>query len=155
MSVSGNGFEPRIIGFLCNWCSYQGADMAGTARARYPTNVHIVRVNCSGRVDPAFVLKAFAEGADGVIVAGCHPGDCHYTSGNYKTLRRMPLVSGVLEAFGIEPQRFRFEWVSAAEGARWARLVTEMTEQVRALGPLDWKGQVLTGEVVSPATAHG
>jgi F420-non-reducing hydrogenase iron-sulfur subunit len=133
-----NGFEPRIVGFLCNWCSYQGADMAGTARVQYPTNVHVVRVNCSGRVDPSFILKAFREGADGVLVAGCHPGDCHYTSGNYKTMRRMPLLERVLADFGIEPARFRLEWVSAAEGARWARVVSEMTEQVRKLGPLNW-----------------
>jgi len=138
-------FEPRIIGFLCNWCSYQGADMAGTARAHYAPNVQIVRVNCSGRIDPSFILKAFADGADGVLVAGCHPGDCHYTSGNYKTMRRMPLMEVLLDQFGIEPQRFRWEWVSAAEGAKWARLVDEMTEQVRALGPLNWKGVVAQG----------
>jgi F420-non-reducing hydrogenase iron-sulfur subunit len=135
----GYSFEPRIVGFLCNWCSYQGADMAGTARMHYAPNVHIIRVNCSGRVDPSFVFKAFAEGADGVLVAGCHPGDCHYTSGNYKTMRRMGLLEDLLADFGIERERFRLEWVSAAEGARWARVVTEMTEQVRQLGPLRWK----------------
>jgi F420-non-reducing hydrogenase iron-sulfur subunit len=140
-----NGFEPRIIGFLCNWCSYQGADMAGTARARHAPNVQIVRVNCSGRVEPSFILKAFSEGADGVLVTGCHPGDCHYTSGNYKTMRRMPLIEAMLGQFGIEPQRFRWEWVSAAEGAKWARLVNEMTEEVRKLGPLDWKSVVADG----------
>jgi F420-non-reducing hydrogenase iron-sulfur subunit len=139
-------FEPRIVGFLCNWCSYQGADMAGTARMQYPPNVHIVRVNCSGRVDPSFVLKAFAEGADGVLVAGCHPGDCHYTSGNYKTMRRMRLLADLLADFGIERERFRLEWVSAAEGGRWARVVTEMTEQVRQLGPLRWKDFVSQDE---------
>ena len=131
-------FEPRIVGFLCNWCSYQGADMAGMARLHYAPNVHVIRVNCSGRVDPSFILKAFREGADGVIVAGCHPGDCHYTSGNYKTMRRMPLVERLLADFGIEPTRFRLEWVSAAEGSRWARVVNEMTEAVRRFGPLDW-----------------
>lgn len=135
-------YDPVIIGFLCNWCSYQGADMAGTARIQYAPNVHIIRLNCSGRVDPSFVLKAFREGADGVIVAGCHPGDCHYTNGNTKTLRRMPLLARLLADFGIEPERFRLEWVSAAEGARWARVVNEMTEQVRRLGPLDWREQV-------------
>jgi F420-non-reducing hydrogenase iron-sulfur subunit len=143
-----DGFEPRIIGFLCNWCSYQGADMAGTARAQYAPNVQIVRVNCSGRVEPAFILKAFAEGADGVLVAGCHPGDCHYTSGNYKTMRRMPLAELLLAEFGIEPQRFRWEWVSAAEGAKWARVVNEMTEDIRKLGPLNWKG-VVAGAISS------
>ncbi len=137
--MPNDGFEPRIVGFLCNWCSYQGADMAGTARIKYATNVHIVRVNCSGRVDPSFIFKAFREGADGVIVAGCHPGDCHYTSGNFKTFRRMPLVERMLAEIGIEKERFRLEWVSAAEGAKWAQVVSEMTEQVRQLGPLNWK----------------
>ncbi|MBI5956976.1 MAG: hydrogenase iron-sulfur subunit [Chloroflexi bacterium] len=135
-------FEPKIVGFLCNWCSYSGADMAGTARIQYAPSVHIIRVMCSGRVDPSFVLKAFREGADGVLVAGCHPGDCHYTAGNYKTLRRMPLLAKMLEQFGIEPGRFRLEWVSAAEGAKWARVVNEMTATVQKLGPLDWKNHV-------------
>jgi F420-non-reducing hydrogenase iron-sulfur subunit len=135
-------FEPQIVGFLCNWCSYSGADMAGTSRLQYAPNVHIIRVNCSGRVDPSFILKAFQEGADGVLVAGCHPGDCHYTAGNYKTMRRMALVQRLLASFGIEKGRFRLEWVSAAEGARWARLVNDMTEQVRRLGPLNWKEHV-------------
>jgi F420-non-reducing hydrogenase iron-sulfur subunit len=143
--MSDDGFEPRIIGFLCNWCSYQGADMAGMARIRYAPNVDVIRVNCSGRVEPAFIFKAFREGADGVIVAGCHPGDCHYTSGNFKTMRRMPLVHRLLAEFGIEPARFRLEWVSAAEGGRWARIVNEMTAQVRRLGPLRW-GEQLAGE---------
>ena len=137
--MSSNGFEPRIVGFLCNWCSYQGADMAGTARMQYAPNLNIIRVNCSGRVDPSFILKAFSEGADGVLVAGCHPGDCHYTSGNFKTMRRMSLLGRLLADLGIEPARFRLEWVSAAEGARWARLANEMTEQVRRLGPLEWE----------------
>jgi F420-non-reducing hydrogenase iron-sulfur subunit len=134
-------FEPVIVGFLCNWCSYQGADMAGTARIQYAPNVQVIRVNCSGRVDPSFILKAFSEGADGVLVAGCHPGDCHYTAGNFKTMRRMPLVERLLEEFGIEKGRFRLEWVSAAEGAKWAHVVNDMTEQVRRLGPLNWSGQ--------------
>ena len=138
MSETGT-FEPKIVGFLCNWCSYQGADMAGTARMRYAPNVHVIRVNCSGRVDPTFVLKAFREGADGVLVAGCHPGDCHYTAGNYKTLRRMPLLATMLQQFGIEPERFRLEWVSASEGGKWATVVNDMTEKVRKLWPLGWK----------------
>lgn len=133
-----NGFEPKIVGFLCNWCSYAGADSAGTARMAFAPNVRVVRVMCSGRVDPTFVLKAFREGADGVLVAGCHPGDCHYSEGNYKTLRRMPLVNNLLSQFGIEPERFRWEWVSAAEGAKWASVVNEMTETIRQLGPLNW-----------------
>lgn len=129
-------WEPKIVGILCNWCSYTGADLAGTARIKYAPNVRVVRVMCSGRVDPQFVLKAFVEGADGVLVAGCHPGDCHYIEGNYKTLRRMMLLKRFLEDYGIDPRRFRLEWVSASEGDRWAQVVDEMTEQVRALGPL-------------------
>lgn len=140
--MADNDFQPTIVGFLCNWCSYQGADMAGTARIQYAPNVHIIRVNCSGRVDPMFILKAFREGADGVLVAGCHPGECHYTLGNFKTMRRMPLVKRLLTDFGIEPERFRLEWVSASEAAKWARVVNEMTEQVRRLGPLNWKENV-------------
>ena len=145
--MSTNGFEPRIVGFLCNWCSYQGADMAGTARVHHALNVHIVRVNCSGRVDPSFILKAFAEGADGVIVAGCHPGDCHYTSGNYKTMRRMPLLKRLLADFGIEEERVRLEWVSASEGKRFADIVDDMTERLRALGPSPVK-MALAGDAV-------
>lgn len=129
-------WEPRIVGLLCNWCSYTAADLAGTARIQHAPNVRVVRVMCSGRVDPQFVLKAFAEGADGVLVAGCHPGDCHYIEGNDKTLRRMALFKRLLADYGIEPGRFRLEWVSASEGDRWARVVNEMTEAVRALGPL-------------------
>ena len=109
-------FEPKLVGFLCNWCSYTGADLAGTARMTYAPNVRIIRVMCSGRVDPQFVLKAFHEGADGVLISGCHPGDCHYQDGNTKTLRRHRLLSRVLEQFGIEKERFRLEWVSASEG---------------------------------------
>ena len=138
--MSAAEFRPKIVGFLCNWCSYSGADMAGTARMRYPPTVRIIRTMCSGRVDPSFVLKAFAGGADGVLIAGCHPGDCHYTAGNYKTMRRVPLIRELLKGFGIDPRRLRLEWVSAAEGARWARVVQEMTEEIRGLGPLNWKG---------------
>jgi F420-non-reducing hydrogenase iron-sulfur subunit len=130
--------EPRIVGFLCNWCAYQGADLAGTSRMEYPANVRPVRVMCTGRIDPTFVLKAFAEGADGVVVGGCHPGDCHYLEGNYKAIRRMTMMRRMLGQFGIEPERFRLEWVSAGEGAKWAKICEEMTEQVKALGPLQW-----------------
>ena len=133
-------WEPRIIGFLCYWCSYTGADGAGTARMKYPANVDIVKVMCSGRIDPELITTAFSSGADGVMVLGCHIGDCHYISGNHKTMVRMPLVRRVLEDLGVEPARFRHEWVSAAEGEKFSRLVTEMTEQIRALGPLDWPG---------------
>ena len=132
-------FEPKIIGFLCTWCSYTGADMAGTSRMKYPPNILIVRVMCSGRVDPTFVLKAFHEGADGVLIAGCHPGDCHYINGNMKTMRRYPLLVRLLEGFGIENQRIRLEWVSAAEGEKFSNVVKEFTSAVKKLGPLNWK----------------
>jgi F420-non-reducing hydrogenase iron-sulfur subunit len=128
-------FEPRIVGILCNWCSYTGADLAGTSRKKYAPNVRVVRVMCSGRVDPTFVLKAFQQGADGVLICGCHPGDCHYQDGNKKTARRMPLLKKMLGQFGIEDERVRLEWVSASEGDRFAEIVNEMTEQVRKLGP--------------------
>ena len=129
-------FEPRIVGFLCNWCAYGGADVAGTSRLQYPTNVDIIRVMCSGRVDPTFVLKAFQLGADGVLICGCHPGDCHYSEGNYKTARRIPILRKLLEQFGIEPERLRLDWVSASEGERFASLVNEVTVRVKELGPL-------------------
>jgi F420-non-reducing hydrogenase iron-sulfur subunit len=134
-------FEPKLIGFLCTWCSYTGADLAGTARTKYPPNLRVVRVMCSGRVDPNFVLQALAGGADGVLVCGCHPGDCHYSEGNYKCMRRLPITRRIVEGMGIDPRRVRLEWVSASEGNRFAAIVTEFTEQVRALGPLtlaDW-----------------
>jgi F420-non-reducing hydrogenase iron-sulfur subunit len=128
-------FEPRIIGILCNWCSYSGADLAGTSRVKYSPNVDIVRVMCSGRVDPTFILTAFQKGADGVLVCGCHPGDCHYSEGNYKTAKRVPLLKKMLAQFGIEDERLRLEWVSASEGEKFATVVNEMTEQIRKLGP--------------------
>ena len=132
-------YEPRIVGFLCNWCSYTGADLAGTSRIHYPPNIHIIRVMCSARIDPTFVLKALSDGADGVLVCGCHPGDCHYTDGNYKTMRRMPLLKRLLGAYGVEDERVRLEWVSASEGQRYADIVNEMTADVRRLGPLRMK----------------
>ncbi len=128
-------FEPRIVGFLCNWCSYAGADLAGTSRIPYPPNIRIIRVPCSGRVDPMLAMKAFLEGADGVIVLGCHPGDCHYSEGNYHARRRLYLFHRLLEFFGLEKERFRLDWVSASEGARFAEVVAHFTEQVRRLGP--------------------
>jgi F420-non-reducing hydrogenase iron-sulfur subunit len=130
-----NTFEPKIVGLLCNWCSYTGADLAGISRKKYAPNVRIIRVMCSGRVEPAFILKAFQSGADGVLVLGCHPGDCHYIEGNYKTMRRMPLLKKLLSQMGIEEERLRLEWVSASEGDRFASIVNEMTEQIRKLGP--------------------
>jgi F420-non-reducing hydrogenase iron-sulfur subunit len=128
-------FEPNIIGFLCNWCSYAGADLAGTSRMKYPANVKTIRVMCSGRVDPVYVLEALKKGADGVLIAGCHPGDCHYQSGNYKSNRRIKLLKKMLNELGIEPDRVRFEYVSASEGKKFADLICEMTEDIRKLGP--------------------
>ena len=135
-------FEPKIVGFLCRWCSYAGADLAGTNRTKYPSNISSIRVNCSGRIDPNIVMKALALGADGVLIAGCHPGDCHYTNGNIKTLRRFKLLQKMLDQFGIERERVRLEWISAAEGEKYAQVVRNMTEEVRALGPLNWRGKV-------------
>ena len=129
------GFEPRIVGFLCNWCSYTGADLAGTSRIQYAPSIRVIRVMCSARVDPTFVLKCLADGADGVLVCGCHPGDCHYSEGNYKALRRMALLRKLLREFGIEDDRVRLEWVSASEGKRFAEIVDDMTSKVRELGP--------------------
>jgi len=128
-------YEPKLLGLLCNWCSYAGADLAGTSRIHYPPNIRIVRVMCSARVDPTFVLDALAKGADGVLICGCHPGDCHYSEGNYKALRRFTLLKQLLAAFGLEKERVRLEWVSASEGQRFADIVSDMTERVRALGP--------------------
>ena len=128
-------FEPTIVGFLCNWCSYTGADLAGTSRIHYAPNVRVIRVMCSARIDPTFVLKALQDGADGVLICGCHPGDCHYSEGNYKMMRRFPLLKKLLADYGIEDERVRLEWVSASEGQRFADIVNDMTERVRALGP--------------------
>lgn len=129
-------WQPRIVAFLCNWCSYTGADLAGISRIPWSPAVHIVRVMCSGRLDPTFVVEAFRLGADGVIVSGCHPGDCHYKEGNYKALRRVHLMKRLLAEFGVEPERLRLAWVSASEGVEWARIANEMEETVRDLGPL-------------------
>jgi F420-non-reducing hydrogenase iron-sulfur subunit len=135
-------FEPVIVGFLCNWCSYRAADLAGTARIHYAPNVRPIRVMCSGRVDPQFVLKALLEGADGVMIAGCHPGECHYVDGNIKTLRRFHLLKKLLKQLGIEEERVQLVWASASEGNIFAAAVDRMTEQVRALGPLRWRETV-------------
>ena len=128
-------FEPNIIGFLCNWCSYAGADLAGTSRMKYPPNIKSIRVMCSGRVDPVFILEALKKGADGVLVAGCHPGDCHYQSGNYKTNRRIKLLKKFLEEMAIDPDRVKFEYVSASEGAKFAAVVTEFVDELKKMGP--------------------
>jgi F420-non-reducing hydrogenase iron-sulfur subunit len=129
-------FEPKIVGFLCNWCAYAGADLAGVSRIQYPSNVRIVRVMCSGRIDPAFILEAFRNGADGILVAGCHlPSDCHYISGNFKAHRRIMMLKKLLPQFGIDPERLKIEWVSASEGDRFATVIKDMTEEIKKLGP--------------------
>jgi F420-non-reducing hydrogenase iron-sulfur subunit len=135
-------FEPKIVAFLCNWCSYRGADLAGTSRIKCAANVRAIRVMCSGRVEPAFILRAFELGADGVLVLGCHPGDCHYAEGNYKALRRMELLKRMLPQLGIEENRFRLDWVSASEGDRFSHVVNDITEKVRALGPYKVKEEI-------------
>ena len=139
-----NNFNPKIVAFVCNWCSYAGADKAGGQKLDYPANIKLIRVMCSGRIEPSFVLKAFREGADGVLICGCHPGDCHYHEGNYKCLRRYHMLQQMLPQFGIETARMRLEWVSASEGDHFAKLADEFTEQIRKLGP-----------VTAPAVATG
>ena len=130
-------WQPRIIGFLCYWCSYTGADMAGTCRMKYPANVDIIRLMCSGRIDPELITTAFAQGADGVLVCGCHIGDCHYIAGNHRTMARMPLLRRIFDQLGIAKERFRHEWVSAAEGEKFAEIVRDMTNEITKLGPLN------------------
>ena len=136
-------FEPNIIGFLCNWCSYAGADLAGTSRIKYPPNIKSIRVMCSGRVDPVFILEALKKGADGVLVAGCHPGDCHYQSGNYKTNRRIMLLKKLFDNMGVEPERVRFEYISASEGQKFAQVVTDFVDELKKLGPSPIKEIIL------------
>jgi len=148
-------FEPKIIGFLCNWCSYTGADLAGTARMKYPANLMSIRVMCSGRIDPGFILDAFRRGADGVLVCGCHPGDCHYVEGNYKCMRRIPLTKKLLKDMGIDQRRLRLEWVAASEGVRFQQIVSEFTEQIRALGPLQLKEWAFVPEHEESLHAEG
>lgn len=130
------GFEPRIVGFLCNWCSYAGADKAGAAQLAYPPNVRVIRIMCTGRLDPQFVLKAYSEGADGVLVLGCHPGDCHYKEQNYRAIQRHEILIRLLGQFGIPAERCRLDFVSAAEGEKFAHVIGEMVESVKRLGPL-------------------
>ena len=131
-------FEPLIIGFTCNWCSYRAADLAGISRVKYPPNIRLLRLMCSGRLDPTFVLKALAGGADGVLISGCHPGECHYLEQNYKALRRFKLLQRMLTQMGVEEGRIKLVWASAAEGVHLAEEITKMVEEVRALGPLNW-----------------
>ncbi|MGM0652227.1 MAG: hydrogenase iron-sulfur subunit [Bacillota bacterium] len=127
--------EPLIVAFCCNWCSYAGGDLAGTSRMTYPANVKVIRIPCSGRINPLFILRAFQRGADGVLVAGCHPGDCHYTSGNYQTRRRLSAFKRLVEFAGFEPERFEVRWISSSEGDKFAEEMTSMTEIIKALGP--------------------
>jgi F420-non-reducing hydrogenase iron-sulfur subunit len=157
---AADGPEPTIVAFFCNWCTYTAADLTGTSRTKYPPNVRIIRVMCSGRIDPQFIVDAFARGADGVLIGGCHPGDCHYAEGNYKALRRIALLRRVLHEMGIEDQRLRLEWISASEGEKVARVIREMTQAIRGLGRLDlpgrrarWDGEVLGHAVAGPALA--
>ncbi len=131
-------FEPLIIGFTCNWCSYRAADLAGISREKYPPNIRLIRLMCSGRLDPTFVLKALAGGADGVLITGCHPGECHYLEQNYKAMRRYVLLRRMLTQMGVEPERVKLVWASAAEGVRLAKEISKMVEEIRALGPLNW-----------------
>ena len=135
-------YEPVIIGFTCNWCSYRAADLAGTARVKYPPNIRLIRLMCSGRLDPTFVIKALSGGADGVLITGCHPGECHYLDQNYKALRRYLLLRRTLKGFGVEPGRVKLVWASAAEGVRLAEEITKMVDEIRELGPLDWPSWV-------------
>lgn len=133
--MDGMDFKPRIVAFLCNWCSYTGADLAGTSRMEYKANVRAIRLMCSGRIEPTLVLKAFNKGADGVLLCGCHPGDCHYQEGNYRCLRRYLLLQKYIKQIGIEPERLKLEWISASEGKQFADLVNSFTETITELGP--------------------
>ncbi|MBZ5512418.1 MAG: hydrogenase iron-sulfur subunit [Acidobacteriia bacterium] len=143
----GPGFEPKILAFVCNWCTYTGADLAGTSRLKMAPNVRVVRLPCSSRVNPLFVMKALERGADGVIVSGCHPGDCHYSTGNYYARRRLAILHDLLAFLGVDPHRVTFSWVSAAEGGKWQQLVNETTERVRQLGPHPRNQRSSTGGV--------
>ncbi|MBA7473375.1 hypothetical protein ES707_08714 [subsurface metagenome] len=131
-----NDFEPKIVVFCCNWCSYTGADLAGTSRLKIKPNARVIRTMCSGRVEPSFILYSFARGADGVMVAGCHPGDCHYSTGNYKARRRIMLLQKVLPQLGIEPDRLRLDWISASEGTKFQSSVNEFVDEIRESGPI-------------------
>ncbi|MDQ1371994.1 MAG: F420-non-reducing hydrogenase iron-sulfur subunit [Candidatus Thermoplasmatota archaeon] len=135
-----HGFEPKIIVFCCNWCSYAGADLAGVSRLQMPPYFRVIRVMCSARVDPEFVLRAFKKGADGILVAGCHPADCHYIGGNYRTRRRIALLKMLIQQFGYDPDRLRLEWISAGEGEKFQKTITEFTETINELGPSPMRG---------------
>ncbi len=149
MSNDGKDFEPRIIAFLCNWCAYTGADLAGTSRLQYPPNVRMIRMMCTGSVDPVYVIKALADGADGVLIAGCHPGDCHYQDGNFKARRRVAVLREILQQTGFDPERVWLQWISASESKRFADTMNDMTEAIRARGPSpmrqEWRLEPLAG----------
>jgi F420-non-reducing hydrogenase iron-sulfur subunit len=150
-------FEPKIIAFVCTWCTYAGADLAGTSRMQYPSNVRVLKFPCTGRIDPVFILRAFQKGADGVLVSGCHPGDCHYMAGNFHARRRFAAFRALLGFVGVDLERLQFSWVSAAEGGKWVEVVTELTERVRTMGPMtefksleteeQWSGALTTPEL--------
>ena len=147
-------FEPTIIGFTCNWCSYRAADLAGTSRMKYPPNIRLIRLMCSGRLDPTFVFKALANGADGVMITGCHPGECHYLEQNYKALRRFQLIRRTLQGLGVEPNRVKLVWASAAEGVKFTSEVKSFVEEIRALGPLNWGRNDHRSSVISDQSAE-
>lgn len=160
MTHTNGPWQPRIVAFFCNWCTYTAADLAGVSRLKYAPNIRVVRVMCSGRVDPQFILDAFARGADAVLIGGCHPGDCHYVEGNYKTLRRFELLRRMLRDLGIEDERLRLEWISASEGEKVRGVVNELVAKVRELGPLrlpqqaaDWDSELRRLEHEAEATA--
>ena len=142
-------FEPRIVGFLCNWCAYAGADMAGTSRMVYPPNIRVIRVMCSGRIDPVIVLETLAQGADGVMVMGCHPGDCHYTEGNYHAERKVKMLKKLIAKTGLEAERLRLEWVSASEGEKFAGVIKDFTNQLKTLGPSPLAGENPDAEILA------
>ncbi len=136
-SADNATFEPRIVAFVCNWCTYTGADLAGTSRIQMASNVRILRLPCTGRIDPLFVMKAFERGADGIIVSGCHPGDCHYIVGNFHARRRFRVFRELLDFLGVDPERITFSWVSASEGGKWAQVVNDTTRRIREMGPME------------------
>lgn len=133
-----SSFEPKIVAFLCNWCSYAGADLAGVSRFQYPPNIRVIRVPCSGRINPLYIIKTLQNGVDGVLVSGCHPGDCHYISGNLLARRKFAIMKKYLDYLGIEPERVQFSWVSAAEGGRFAKIIEKVTDDIRKIGPLTY-----------------
>ena len=153
--LSASGWRPRIVAFFCHWCAYSAADLAGVDRRTHSPELRVIRVMCSGRVDPQFVLEAFAKGADGVLIGACHPGDCHYVDGNIKALRRFVLLQRTLEALGIEPERLRLEWISASEAERVRAVADEMADRLRVLGPMSSNGSALPLPSTDREAVHG